>query len=223
MKVRNVLLWGSISIVGVYMVWQSGRSSAEAGVKPLMETVVTSGAAVLGQTGDFEYIGSNKCKKCHLPEYKDWEKTRHGTAIDTLKPGNKAEAKTKHNLDPAKDYTKDATCVACHSVGLGKPGGYQIPGDEEAAKKVKHLESVGCEMCHGPGSKYSELHEEIMKSKRKYKVEEMYAAGMLKSDQAVCLTCHNEKSPSVDTSVPFDYEKMKEKGVHAHVPLKQRE
>ena len=222
-KVRNVFLLGSFSAVVVYVGWQSGRSSAEAAINPLTETAVATGAAVLGQAGGFEYIGSSKCKKCHLPEYKDWEKLRHGTALETLKPNNKAEAKTKHKLDPAKDYAKDATCVACHTVGLGKPGGYQIPADEEAAKKVKHLEGVGCEMCHGPGSKYSEIFEEIMKSKRKYKVDELYAAGMTKIDKAVCLTCHNEKSPSVDTSIPFDYEKMKEKGVHVHTPLKQRE
>ncbi|MEK7732139.1 MAG: cytochrome c family protein [Planctomycetota bacterium] len=223
MKARNTLLVGMLCIVVVYVVWQAGRSSAEAGVNPLMETTAAIGSAVFGQTAGFEYIGSTKCKKCHLPQYKDWEKLRHGTALETLKPGNKAEAKTKHKLDPAKDYTKDATCVGCHTVGLGKPGGYQIPADEEAAKKVKHLEGVGCEMCHGPASKYNEIHEEIMKSKRKYKVDELYAAGMLKTDKAVCLTCHNEKSPSVDASIPFDYDKMKEKGTHGHVPLKQRE
>jgi len=223
MKTRNTILVGILSLVSVYVFWQAGRSSAEAGVHPLAEVAVATGTAVIGQTAGAEYIGSTKCKKCHLPQHKDWEKTRHGTALETLKAGNKAEEKTKHKLDPAKDYTKDATCVACHTVGLGKPGGYQIPADEEAAKKVKHLEGVGCEMCHGPASKYNEIHEEIMKSKRKYKVDELYATGMLKSEKAVCLTCHNEKSPTVDASVPFDYDKMKEKGVHAHVPLKQRE
>lgn len=223
MKIRNVCLLGSLSAVLVYAVWQADRSSAQAGVHPLSEAALASGAVVVGQAGGAEYIGSTKCKKCHLAEHKEWEKMRHGTALETLKAGNKAEAKTKHKLDPAKDYTKDATCVACHTVGFGKPGGYQIPADEEAAKKVKHLEGVGCEMCHGPGSKYSELHEEIMKSKRKYKVDEMYAAGMTKLDKATCVTCHGDKSPTVDTSIPFDYEKMKEKGTHAHTPLKQRE
>jgi len=223
MKARNTFLIGTLSVAVFYVVWQVDRSSAQAGVNSLAEAAVMTGAAVLGQTADYEYIGSNKCKKCHLPQHKDWEKKAHGTALETLKPGNKTEAKTKHKLDPAKDYAKDAACVVCHVVGLGKPGGYQIPADEEAAKKVKRLEGVGCEMCHGPASKYNDIHEEIMKSKRMYKVEELYAAGMLKADKAVCLTCHNEKSPTVDASVPFDYEKMNEKGVHAHTPLKQRE
>jgi hypothetical protein len=168
-------------------------------------------------------VGSTKCKKCHLAEHKSWEGMRHGKAFETLKPGNATEAKAKHKLDPQKDYTKDATCVGCHTVGMGKPGGYQMPADEETAKKTKAFEGVGCENCHGAGGSYMDLHEEIMKSKRKYKQEEMFKAGMVKQEVAVCLQCHNEKSPTVDTTVPFDYEKMKAKAIHEHTPPKQRE
>ncbi len=224
MKTRIVMIAGSFSLVALYATWQ-GAWMPTAVAATETSTVFAAAHASLGATmvGDAEYVGSNKCKKCHLTENKSWEKTRHGTAMETLKPGNAAEAKKKHNLDPEKDYSKDATCVGCHSVGLGKPGGYAIPADEEAAKKMKHLEGVGCESCHGAGGAYIEKHEEIMKSKAKYKTEDMYAVGMTKMDVAVCLTCHNEKSPTVDKSVPFDFEAMKKKGVHESTPLKQRE
>ena len=87
---------------------------------------------------------------------------------------------------------------------------------------MKKLAGVGCESCHGAGGAYIDLHGEIMKSKRNYKVEEMYAAGMKKVDVTVCTTCHNGESPTYDTSKPFDFEAMKEKGTHDHSSLKQR-
>ena len=194
------------------------------------DAVIAASAAValpaVGEgAGSYTYIGSTKCKKCHLPEHKSWAKTKHATALEALQPGQATEAKTKHKLDSAKDYTKDATCVACHTVGFGKPGGYAVPdaADEKAVKESKELAGVGCEVCHGPGSEYSKLHEEIMKSKRKYKVDEMYAVGMTKTDEKVCLTCHNDKGATFDKNKPFDYAKMKDENTHEHTPPKQRE
>lgn len=193
------------------------------------DVVVSVSAAALtavgGDAGSYTYIGSNKCKKCHLAEHKSWAKMKHATALETLQPGQATENKTKFKLDPTKDYSKDATCVACHTVGFGKPGGYAIPdaADEKAVKESKELAGVGCESCHGPGSEYSKLHEEIMKSKRKYKVDEMYAVGLKKVDESVCLTCHNDKGPTFDKDAKFDYAKKKDENTHEHAPLKQRE
>ena len=72
---------------------------------------------------DHAYVGSKKCKMCHLKEYKSWSETKMANSFDTLKPGERAEAKTKAGLDPDKDYTTDATCIACHVTGDGKEGG----------------------------------------------------------------------------------------------------
>lgn len=175
--------------------------------------------------GEATYIGSNKCKMCHLAQHKSWSGNKHGKALETLLPDQATEMKTKHSLDPKKDYSKDATCLACHTVGLGKPGGYAVhdTADEKVAKEMKGLIGVGCEMCHGPGSEYAKLHEEIMKSKRKYKSEEMYAVGMTKIEEATCKTCHNDKGPTFDKTKPFDFAKMKDQNTHDHAPLKQRE
>lgn len=173
---------------------------------------------------DTAYEGSKSCKRCHLPTEKSWAETKHAHAMDVLKPGNNKDAKVKAKLDPEKDYTTDAKCLECHTVGFGKPGGYAVPdpSDEKAKKAAAKLENVGCEICHGPGSKYNELFEEIQKSKRKYKIEELYAAGLRKVEVTTCTTCHNERSPTHPPD-PFDYEKMKEKGIHTHEQMKQRE
>jgi cytochrome c1 len=178
--------------------------------------------AVAGGEEEAKFVGSKKCKMCHKEEYKSWEESKKAKTFEPLKPGQASEAKQKHNLDPAKDYTKDEGCLKCHATGHGKPGGYFIPdpADEKAVKKAAKLEGVGCESCHGPGSAYVDLHKEIKKSKRMYKVEEMYAAGMTKIGEATCVRCHNEESP---TYQPFDYEKQKDEGSHEFIPLKQRE
>jgi len=171
------------------------------------------------------YVGSKTCKKCHLKVYKSWAKTKMGQAFETLKPGNAKEQKEKFNIDIKKDFSRDEKCIKCHTVGYGKPGGYVIPdlSNKKAVRRAKKLANVGCENCHGPGSEYVKLHKEIMMSKRKYKDEEMYAAGMNKISKETCLVCHNAESPTVQPGDSFDYEKKKSEGTHEHKPLKQRE
>ena len=60
------------------------------------------------------YVGSTKCKMCHLKEHKSWADTKMAQAFDVLKPGERAEAKTAAGLDPDQDYTTDTTCLPCH-------------------------------------------------------------------------------------------------------------
>ena len=67
------------------------------------------------------------------------------------------------------------------------------------------------------------VFKEILKSKRKYKVEELYAVGLQKISKDTCLKCHNEESPTINPGDTFDYEKRKDQGTHEHKPLKQRE
>ena len=82
------------------------------------------------QDGEFEYIGSKGCKKCHLKQFKSWEQTTMAQTFETLRAGANAEAKTAAGLDPAMDYTADAECVACHVTGYGKPGGFRRRGHD---------------------------------------------------------------------------------------------
>lgn len=72
----------------------------------------------------FTYVGTAKCKMCHMFEYKSWDSTAHAKAWASLK----------------EEDQKNETCVGCHSVGKDKDG--------------KLITDVGCEACHGPGSEY---------------------------------------------------------------------
>ncbi len=171
------------------------------------------------------YVGSKTCKKCHIKQHKSWEKTKMGLTFDVLKPKHNSEKKIEAKLDPAKDYTTDETCLKCHVVGFAAESGYKSPppDDKKAQCRAKKMMGVGCESCHGPGSEYSKLHKEIQDSKRKYIVEEMYAAGMTKIGPETCATCHNSESPFVGADYVFDFEKRKEEGTHEHFPLQYRE
>ncbi len=88
-----------------------------------------------GKEGEPTYVGSEKCKKCHEAAYEVWEKTPHHKAYQTL-----VDARRPSN----RQY--DAECIVCHTVGFGRQGGFTD------AARTPHLENVGCESCHGPGS-----------------------------------------------------------------------
>ena len=187
--------------------------------------VAAGSLAVADETPKYTYVGSSKCKMCHIAESKSWKKTRMGKAFETLKPGVAAEAKTKHGLDPAKDYTTDVSCLKCHTTGFGHEGGYAVPdpSDKKAVRRSKRLAGVGCESCHGPGSEYIKVHREVFKSKRKYKVEEFYAAGMKKIDATACTNCHNSEGPTVKEGYSFDFDEKKDEDTHERKEMKQRE
>ncbi|NNE92183.1 MAG: hypothetical protein HKN23_11095 [Verrucomicrobiales bacterium] len=80
------------------------------------------------------YVGSEACAGCHPKAYEVWSKTGHAHAFDSLN---------------YRDSKMDPSCVKCHVVGFGEPGGYLRSMAEE-----RKLINVGCESCHGPGSEH---------------------------------------------------------------------
>lgn len=80
------------------------------------------------------YVGSEACGGCHAPAMEWWQNHAHGNAYATLEERNK-----QFNL----------SCVGCHVTGYNRPGGATVVQNEG-------LTNVGCESCHGPGSKHVE-------------------------------------------------------------------
>ena len=212
----------------VGLLFQFGGASAVAG----NESVVAATSFTLAglTAGEHEFVGSKKCKMCHKERYTSWEETTHAKGFAILKPGERKEAKEKYQLDPAKDYTKDKSCLGCHTTGYEKTGGYAIPaeGDEKAAKTAAKLEGAGCESCHGAGKDYCQLKKEIKKAFKadgtKYKPEQLVEAGMTMIEAGTCTCCHNEKSPTYNESKKFDFEKMvkTKEAIHIHKPLEMK-
>jgi hypothetical protein len=172
------------------------------------------------ETAKPEYVGSDTCKKCHFKEHRYWKKTDKLDTLAPLRPVTAEENKelfdkrTAAELDPAKDYSKDAKCLPCHTTGYGKPGGYPAEG-EASAEQIEMFGQVGCESCHGPGSLYvKHKTDEIAKDKNaKFTFEQMAAFGLIQPDNDNCQTCHNGEGPTKPETA-FEYETAKTK-VHS--------
>lgn len=175
---------------------------------------IFAGLAASLCAADGEYVGVKKCRVCHMEQAKAWEQTKMAKVFELLKPGAAADVKKAHNLDPEKDYTKDANCLQCHTTGYGKGGFKDI-------ESTPDLAGVTCEACHGPGGSY--LKPALMSlSNKEFKLADVEAAGLVIPDAKTCANCHNEKSPFVEKGASFDFEKRKAQGTHQHFELKYK-
>ncbi len=175
---------------------------------------IVAGFSAPAPAGDHSYVGSKKCKACHLKEWKSWEETKMATAFETLKPGERAKAKEAAGLDPNKDYTTDEACVRCHVTGYGEEGGFTD------VASTPDLVGVGCEMCHGPGGTYLESQYMSLKNKE-YTKADLVAVGLVDEITVEqCENCHNNESPFVGDDYVFDFETNKDLGVHEKFPMK---
>lgn len=82
------------------------------------------------------YVGSDACRSCHPAEYETWARGGHAEAGATLAHEGEAD---------------NADCLACHTTGFGKEGGFPKAG---ALSAHADLGRVGCESCHGPGGEH---------------------------------------------------------------------
>jgi len=103
------------------------------------------------------YLGIEMCRRCHGDLMPNFVMSRHFRAFETLRQ---------------RDATSNAECLACHTTGYGRPGGYD-PGTE--TKGAPYLQGVQCEACHGPGTKHAR--------------DGSYAASARES----CRSCHTSK------------------------------
>jgi len=112
------------------------------------------------------FVGEKACQVCHAEAHAIYKKTRHAKAFATLERVNKA-------FDPG--------CIACHSVGFDKKGGF-IDIDS-----TKHLKNVQCESCHGAGRAHVESVGQAPLGHHNWQPEQM------------CAQCHTRPhSPTFD-------------------------
>lgn len=188
--------------------------------------IVTLSVSGLLFAQDFEYVGVDKCKMCHKKhQYSVWENGPHAGALETLKSETSAKiAKDKGIEVPAYEASE---CLVCHTTGYDS-GGYEVMDAKfwdqktekgKATKEVKRmtgLQSVSCETCHGPGSKYKSAT--IMSKKKYAKNREtqhklFLENGGIMPTEEVCISCHNEKSP---TYKEFKFEEKVKEIVHPY-------
>ena len=119
--------------------------------------------------------GRTACRRCHLREYRSWQRTPHANAYETLPEENRS----------------DPDCVKCHVTGYGDDSGFK------SLEETPNLAGVTCEVCHGPGTVYKD--EDTMKSR-----DASVAAGLLLPDEQTCLGCHNSESPNFPGEFNFE-------------------
>ena len=77
------------------------------------------------------FVGAISCKRCHEVNYRNWLKTKHAKASQTIVTSPK--------------YAQEE-CLMCHSTGYGKIGEYAT-----VEEVPFYLRGVQCEACHGEG------------------------------------------------------------------------
>ncbi|MHB8865731.1 MAG: multiheme c-type cytochrome, partial [Pirellulaceae bacterium] len=122
-----------------------------------------------------------RCASCHFEQFMQWKGTPHGTAFSLL----------------TKKYEKDPKCLECHTTGYGEKTGYGAVNDES-------LQNVGCEVCHGPGSKHEEAAKPFAQVKNLTKEQEELVKGTIWKVQPhnVCLDCHKVQAHGESSTPP---------------------
>jgi hypothetical protein len=127
------------------------------------------------------YAGASSCRQCHIPEYTQWQTTKHSHAMKSL-------------LDKQMQFNTD--CLQCHVVAYKKPGGFRD------LRVTAQLANVQCEVCHGPGQAHIEEERhlaEVVKSGAAAPPRQ--AQLQMKWDAHFCMQCHN---PQNDPDFHFD-------------------
>jgi hypothetical protein len=142
-----------------------------------------------------EYLGANKCKMCHMKQYKAWAETKHAHALDGLKAATPEQLKKMNELlkTAVEKPATDSACVRCHVTGYKEPGGY--PAADSA--KTAAVAFVGCESCHGPGSKHMAVPMDDKEGRKKAVVHPTVE------------TCH--KCHTAEIAPKFDFAEMSKK------------
>lgn len=170
-----------------------GVGLTEAGTKYKAEKKATAAR----DAKQAEYVGSAKCKLCHMAEHKAWSESAHAKAFTNLKSADAkavAAVAEKMKVELKGPATESADCVKCHVTGYELAGGY--PAADNA--KTDAVAAVGCESCHGPGS----LHVAAPKAEKTKFIYKIVSAKM-------CTECH---TPTMTPG--FNYAEMVKKGVH---------
>lgn len=136
------------------------------------------------------FVGIDACKRCHDndsigDQYKLWASTPHANAFQSLRSVIAMQIAKKYDI---KKPSEDRRCLKCHATGGGKNPDIIYEG-------------VGCEACHGPGSRYKDFDNHASFDNRKNAYKKAIRLGMypiigddhIKGREKLCRYCHNAK------------------------------
>ena len=125
--------------------------------------------------------GSVKCGECHqLKKIGDqqsvWKRSKHSEAYQTPLSDNATNFAKNNSIEEPQ---KNKLCLKCHTTE------FHLEGTLKAID-FNIIEGVGCESCHGAGSKYSPAW--IMKDNGLFTINNGIAG-----DENTCKPCHSSK------------------------------
>jgi nitrate/TMAO reductase-like tetraheme cytochrome c subunit len=110
------------------------------------------------------YESAEACGKCHPAELKSWSATRHARAYESIRKSGRQD---------------DPECVLCHTMGFGRPGGF------ESIEKTPALGRVTCQACHAVTADHFE--------------KKVNPEAQLRISSRMCMSCHGPvQSPDFD-------------------------
>jgi hypothetical protein len=144
---------------------------------------------------EHKYVGDAKCKMCHNSpakgeQFKKWSESPHAKAFTTLATPEALEIGKKLGIEKPQESDK---CLVCHVTAFSAPASVKDA-------TFSNADGVQCETCHGAGSDYKDM--KIMKDHAA-----AVAAGLNVPDEKLCVTCHNEKSPTYKKFVFAEFAK----------------
>lgn len=128
-------------------------------------------------------VGAKRCGMCHRSkqignQYGKWKSGPHARAFQTLQSERARKLAGEQGVEHPE---ADMACLKCHATaGV-------LALDTLTGKLVD--EGVGCESCHGAGSRYSELS--VMQDRKKAIMK-----GLNPGSLSDCLNCHNGECPA---------------------------
>lgn len=150
-----------------------------------------------------EFVGVGKCKMCHKSEqageqFKIWSESAHAKAYETLASETALKIAKANGIENPQE---DDTCLRCHVTAHGVDAKF-------LGTKYAKEDGVGCESCHGPGGDYykKSTMEALVAG-----TQDPAEVGLIMPDEKVCITCHNDKSP---TYTAFKFDEMVKKIAH---------
>lgn len=157
-----------VSSVPLASDWDEGAAagSALSRIEAFRAATLARAEATVQTTTETGYAGVGSCGSCHADRLVQWVYDPHANALDAL---------------ITRKESKNPECIACHTTGFGRPGGFS--GVEP--RETEPFKGVQCEACHGPQRGHS----------RKSDITPVVVT------ERTCRTCHDKaNSPQFDYS-----------------------
>jgi hypothetical protein len=171
------------------------------------------------KAASWTYVGNSQCKVCHNSakegsQWDKWKEAGHARAYQALQSNEAKKIAEERGME--KPPHESAECLKCHVTGYDA-------ATASAPAKIDLADGIQCESCHGPSSEHIKDGRTLKFSPDKIGELDIMAHKVA-PDEALCRSCHNEESPTWDTSrytledgttVAFDFEQAWAKVNHA--------